>query len=259
MDGAGRYGHLSARLGALAFTLVAILVLPAARSADRDALREIVQRRCLPDWLHRNNPAPCERVSVGADVESGYALLADRKGGAHFLLIPTGTLTGIESPQLLSPYVPNYFAAAWQARDLVERVLGHAVTRDQIGLAVNSRLTRGQDQLHIHIECLGETAYRALQSHAAMLGSSWTRLPIGWWHYQARRVMDRALERSNPFELLAAGLPDARAHMGSYTIVVAGMRFADGPGFVLIAGRDVPGGEHLLDRSCAIAHRPPAH
>ena len=46
-----------------------------------------------------------------------YALLADRKGGAHFLLIPIRSISDIESPELEEPGAPNHFAAAWQARD----------------------------------------------------------------------------------------------------------------------------------------------
>jgi len=41
-------------------------------------------------------------------------VLADRKGGAHYLLIPTQTMAGIESGELLDPEAPNYFAEAWQ-------------------------------------------------------------------------------------------------------------------------------------------------
>jgi len=72
-----------------------------------------VQEQCLVHWLQQHDPAPCERVTAG------YALLADRKGGAHFLLIPTRAIAGIESSELETPEVPNYFSAAWQARDLI--------------------------------------------------------------------------------------------------------------------------------------------
>ena len=76
-------------------------------------------------------------------------MLADRKGGAHFLLIPTQTMAGIESNELLDPDSPNYFAEAWHARDLITRFVGHPVPRTAIGLAVNTAHSRGQDQFHI--------------------------------------------------------------------------------------------------------------
>src|SRR6202011_6375158 len=66
----------------------------------RDALRRIVQEQCVVNWSQHQAAAPCERVYL-ADSRtgnSGYAVLADRKGGAHYLLIPTQTMAGIEAP-----------------------------------------------------------------------------------------------------------------------------------------------------------------
>jgi hypothetical protein len=37
--------------------------------------------------------------------------------------------------------------------------------------------------------------------------------------------------------------------------MVAGMQFKDGPGFILVTGKNVPGTEVLLDSTCAITHR----
>ena len=73
---------------------------------------------------------------------------------------------------------------------------------------------------------------------------------MGLWHYQARRILGASLDDSDPFRLLANGLPGARANMRAFTLVVAGWQFADGPGFVLLAGKQVPGGETLLDARC---------
>jgi CDP-diacylglycerol pyrophosphatase len=70
--------------------------------------------------------------------------------------------------------------------------------------------------------------------------------------YQALRIMGAELGAQNPFALLAEGLPGARDAMGNYTLLVAGVDFTDGPGFVLLAGFAVPGAERLLDASCAL-------
>ncbi len=40
--------------------------------------------------------------------------------------------------------------------------------------------------------------------------------------------------------------------MGDFTLVVVGMQFQDGPGFMLLAGKG-PAGELLLDSTCAVA------
>ncbi len=248
-------------------TLLALLAAMAAlgaltaRSADRDALRHIVQDQCLPHWRAAHDPAPCARVA-----DPDFAVLADRKGGAHFLLIATQTVSGIEDPQLLRAGGPNYFEAAWHARDRLAAVMGHPLRREAVGLAVNSALARGQDQLHVHIECLQPRLQQALHAEAARIGAQWAPLSAAF-PYLAMRIRGEDLGAADPFQLVAGGVPGARAALGAYTIVVAGMQFDDGPGFVVLAGRTptsaalligpphqglVPPGETLLDSTCAV-------
>ncbi|HEX4051100.1 MAG TPA: CDP-diacylglycerol diphosphatase [Steroidobacteraceae bacterium] len=225
--------------------------------AARDDLQRIVQRQCLPDWLQRHDPAPCLAVQVRASAavkDAGYALLADRKGGAHFLLIPLRTLSGIESPALLRPDAPNYFAAAWDARAHLLPGALRLVPDEDVGLAVNSHFSRGQDQLHIHIECQGEALHAKLQAAAPQLSTHWMPLEVDGDTYLVRRVLGGTLQGADPVRLLAEGLPAARAHMGYYTLVVAGVQFRDGAGFALLTRRAVlRGGERLLDNTCAVA------
>jgi len=240
-----------------------------ATGPNRDALRQIVQQQCLPHWRSTRDPAPCVRLALpdGARGALGYAVLADRKGGAHFLLIPTRTLRGIEDPRLLHSGGANYFEAAWEARDQLASVLGYTPRRDAVGLAINSALHRGQDQLHIHIECLQPRVHEALQGAAGGLRNRWTELRIDDAPYQALRILGQDLGHADPFKLLARGLPGALPHMGDYTLIVAGAQFDTGPGFIVLAGRTAPSGrdplepgpqwarpgETLLDASCAVA------
>lgn len=222
--------------------------------ANRDALREIVQDQCAAHWLQQHSAAPCERVALldSAHLRDGYAVLADRKGGAHFLLIPTQTLSGMESPELIEPRTTNYFAAAWAARDLVAAVVGHGIPRAAVGMALNPKHARTQDQFHIHIECLRKDVARVLQKAAPAIRDSWSPLAIGTWSYEALRIMGKDLVGSDPITLLADKLPVSRASMGDYTLVVAGMDFKEGPGFLALASTG-PAGELLLDSTCAIA------
>jgi len=249
--------------------LITLVAAPSAYAADRDALRHIVQERCVPHWRQLRDPAPCEQIELpDQDVQRGYAVLADRKGGAHFLLIPTLTITGIEDPALLREQTPNYFAAAWQARGRLDAVMGHPLRRDVIGLAINSAIARGQDQLHIHVECLRPAVYRALHTAAAQaISSRWARFVIEQSPYLALRILAQDLGNADPFLLLADDLHQAKPSIGEYTIIVAGMEFKDGPGFVVLAGRTpthaevllgirksglVVPGETLLDGTCVI-------
>ncbi|HTW75525.1 MAG TPA: CDP-diacylglycerol diphosphatase [Steroidobacteraceae bacterium] len=259
---------------ALALVLALVLALAAApASAGRDELRHIVQQQCLPNWLMQHDPSPCESIDIpggeamlfGAGVRralaAGYAILADEKGGAHLLLIPLATISGIGSPALLASDAPHYFAAAWAQRTRLAMAAGRALAPDQVALAVNSRYSRSQDQLHIHLECQGPALHAALQAQAGRLSERWTQIEVAGRRYQARRTRGASLEGIHPVALLAAGVPDARADMAAYTLVVAGVRFTDGPGFALLARRASlgGGGEGLLDPSCALARAAPPH
>jgi CDP-diacylglycerol pyrophosphatase len=219
-----------------------------------DSLRQIVQEQCVVHWIQKHDPAPCQRVFL-PDLKtesSGYAVLADRKGGAHYLLVPTQTMAGIESGELLDPDTPNYFAEAWHARDLVTAFVGHPVARTAIGLAVNTARSRTQNQFHIHIECLRQDVVESLRASAEHINDIWAPVMVAGSTYQALRILGDGLDGSNPFELLANLKPDVRHHMGDYTLAVAGMQFMSGPGFILLTGTG-PTGELLLDATCAVA------
>jgi CDP-diacylglycerol pyrophosphatase len=230
-------------------------VFAALRLHQRDALRRIVQDQCLPNFRQHADPAPCEYlVPASTNPDNGYAILHDRKGGAHFLLIPIRTLTGIESAALLDHTATDYVAAAWRNRDVLERSVHRTLPRDAVGLAINPRTARGQDQLHIHIECVGASLHEALAAHTGDIGSAWSPLTIAGRSFQARRIPGDDFERANPIQLLASQLTGARRDRGSHTLIVAGMNFASGPGVIFLVGTGVPGGERLLDASCAVAH-----
>jgi CDP-diacylglycerol pyrophosphatase len=234
--------------------IAVLLVIGTAHGAQRDQLRTIVQQRCVPHWLTTSNPAPCVSLHMLGDGPDapGFAVLPDRKGGAHYLLIPTRSISGIESPDVRDPSAPNYFDAAWEARGVLNAAATRELRRAEVGVAVNSVHSRSQDQLHLHIECLGRALYNAIQTNADQIGYRWSAIKINGWHYQAIRVMGTGLGAQNPFEILAGQLPGAKDAMGDYTLLVAGANFGDGPGFVLLAGVGVPGAERLLDSRCRV-------
>ena len=222
--------------------------------AGPSALRQIVQDQCVLNWQQHHNPAPCERVSLAdpKNGSSGYAVIEAPGGGAHYLLVPTRTMPGIESSELLDPDAPNYFAEAWHARGLISTFLGHDVPRSAVGLAVGIAQSRTQDQFHVHIECLRQDVAASLRESAERVSNVWSPLMVAGSTYQAQRIMGDGLDGSNLFEMLANLKPDVRHHMGDYTLVVAGMQFSSGPGFVVLTGTG-PTGELLLDASCVVA------
>lgn len=240
--------------------LLALAALP-ARAADPDALWHIVHDRCVPDQQAHGDPTPCARV----DLAGGTAVLKDIVGATQFLLIPTARVTGIEDKALLAPGTPNYFAAAWQARALVDQRAGRALPRDDLGLAINSIHGRTQNQLHIHIDCLRPDVIAALRDHAPALGTTWAPFPakLLGHAYLGRRIASADLARVDPFALLAQGVPGAGADMGRWTLVVAGITLGGAPQFVLLADQanllagDRGSGEELLDQACAVSRPGP--
>jgi CDP-diacylglycerol pyrophosphatase len=223
-------------------------------NAGRDALRQVVQNQCLSNWQKHHEPSPCERIWLSSPQPDspGYAVLEDRKGGAHYLLIPLQTFSGVDSAELLDPDLPNYFAEAWSARDLLDSYVGHAVPRTAVGLAVNSPRARDQDQFHIHVECLRPEVFDALHAAAAQLTDKWSPITVIGLTYQAIRLADKSLDAVRPFDLVAQLSPNARHHLETYTVLIAGMQYSDGAGFAILASTG-PTAELLLDPGCTVA------
>jgi CDP-diacylglycerol pyrophosphatase len=247
-------------LASAAVAMVLIGALGLTRAFDRNALWTIVHDQCVPNQQQHADPAPCARVNLQGGVERGYVILKDIVGHTQYLLIATGRISGIESPQLLEPDAPNFFAAAWRERGFTERAAGHPLPRTVISLAINSSNRRGQDQFHIHIDCVRADVRSALQAQLPRLGDNWALIaePPAGHDYRAVRVLGAELG-VDPFVLLADGVPGARANMGAQTLVVVGADFANaGPGFVILnASSDAAGapvrGEELQDHACALA------
>jgi CDP-diacylglycerol pyrophosphatase len=218
------------------------------------SLRLIVQNQCVLDWKQHQNPAPCERVTLFDPKTSdlGYAVLQDPDGGAHYLLVPTQTMAGLDSSELLDRDAPNYFAEAWHARDLLAKAIGHAVPRTDIGLVVNTERARAYNQFHIHIECLRQDVADALRAAAPTIADVWSPVSVGGATFQAMRIASDTLDGANLYESLAAMKPGTAQRLRDYTIVAVGAQFASGPGFIILAGTG-PTGEILLDSTCEAA------
>ncbi len=234
-----------------------LLLMPALGwAADPHALWRIVHERCVPQAQREGDPTPC----VVLDRRGGFAVLKDRVGATQFLLIPTARIEGIESPALLRPDAPNYFADAWSQVALVGQRLHRELPRQDLALAINSAYGRSQDQFHIHIDCVSRPVRDALAASLGAIGRRWGALPVplAGHRYRARRILGEALGAADPFRLLAASLDDPAHRMGRHTLVLVGARFPE-PGFILLDDQvdllqlDRASGEELQDHSCAVA------
>lgn len=252
------------------FIAVAALAagLSLALSKDRNALWTIAHDKCVPDQVQNHDPAPCAVVDLGDsgganNQDNGYVLLKDIRGVAQYLLIPTRKISGIESPEILKQDLPNYWAAAWTHRNLLEQKLlanNKFLGDNMIGLAINSQGARSQDQMHIHIDCLRPDVRDALAQHGSEIGASWVKLSfdLAGTRYYARRLTAADLKTQDPFKLLADGVPGAREAMGRQTLAMIGTQSPGKNDFVLLAapGADESASamhsEDVLDHSCAV-------
>jgi CDP-diacylglycerol pyrophosphatase len=231
--------------------------------ADPMALWRIVHGECVPHIEAGLGPKPCERVDLDGGVEQGIAILKDLVGVSQMLAIPTRRITGIEDPQMLAPNAPPVFAVAWGAKSLVEERLHRVLPREAVGLAINSKWARSQEQLHVHIDCVAIPVMKALAEYASAFDRQWRAMtvPLQGRVYFARRVDSADLVNVAPLKLLADGVEGARAHMGAYSLAATGATFEGKPGFVLLADQfSLEGGGHaedLQDHDCAIARSTP--
>ena len=123
-----------------------------AASPMRQALWQTV-RACVADFKLTGGSFPCSLVDLTGGEERGYVVLRAPFGPPDTVLAPTRRVIGVEDPWLQSPDSPNYFDAAWRARAYLKGSDGRSPRTDEFALAVNSALTRSQDQLHIHLGC----------------------------------------------------------------------------------------------------------
>jgi CDP-diacylglycerol pyrophosphatase len=229
---------------------------------SRDALWEVVHNVCVPGQSLHHDPNPCLQVDLTGGIENGFAILRDPRGGTQFLLIPTTQISGIESPTVRGPNATNYFASAWEVRTHIDDALHLTLPRDDIGLAINSVVSRSQDQLHIHFSCIRADVWETLHEHEGNIGNQWAPFNVSLvgHRYMAMWVSGEHLSPHNPFRLLAEGLPDATRDMGNRTLVVIGLTRTGGTkGFVILVDQvnkqsgDLANGEELLDHACHIA------
>jgi CDP-diacylglycerol pyrophosphatase len=220
--------------------LLALAAAPASAQScsnpdlKRCVLWKFVHDQCVPEQTAQQTlTLPCVKV----DLATGYVIFKDRTGPNQLLAIPTEMISGIEDPKIFAPGAPNYFADAWQWHDLVSKTL----SREDIGLAINSKDGRTQDQLHIHIDCLLPDVVAAVRKNVAAVTDKWAPFPVNLagQAYLARTVASADLSGVNPFDLLANGVPVAQSDMIKWTLAAVPTTVAGAPGFLLLAN-DVP-------------------
>ena len=245
---------------ALALLALASIVTALGSFAEvrRDALWDVV-RACVANNAVTGFAFPCLEVNTSVGEDRGYVILRRPYGNRDIVLAPTKHVLGIEDPWLQAAGAPNYFLDAWKARGFLSGGSSHgSLSHDDIAFAVNSRLSRTQDLLHIHIGCISRAARQAIQSSVANLSeTAWTPLntPIDGFELWGLKIEQSSLDGINPFRLVAAGVGD----LAPTGLFVGGSQFAEGrDGFVAFAWSDRPSrvlpAERFLDPTCAHWH-----
>ena len=238
--GAGR--RLSTCISLL-LAAIALLACGTSPPGHSNTLWLLVDAGCNQGWA----PVPY----LHCYPEHGDAVLKDRCGATHFLLIPLARRTGVESPELLRDDEPDYFGDAWAARDRVIDASGRSEVRaDELGLAINSRWGRSQGQLHIHIDFVRAEVRDAIALWQRQ-GASAPSLSLFGHTYRIVHVA--TLRQPSPF-LRAAAATDTLQQREMNTIAVIG---GSSSGFTVLFGRADPNGtdrghgeEILVSRRC---------
>lgn len=241
----------SARWALLAAVAAGALFSVKLALADRLVLWRIVHEQCAPAAANGEAlPPPCLAV------HASDTIIKDRNGVAQLLDIPNAKVTGIEDSQALALDAPNYFAAAWRSRGLMDRYLKQPLPREAVAVAVNSEATRSQDQLHLHIDCLRPDVAKTLAAYAPHIDATWRPMTeeLAGRKFWVRRIDD--LDAVSPFHLIADD-PPAPVKMGESSLALVALVYDGKPGFALLADptelTDGGHAEDIQDHGCAIA------
>lgn len=222
------------------------VLAPALQHGDRNALRRAMQQ-CVARQKATGKPAPCEYVSTA----KGFVVF--REPRAEHLFVPIAILSGIEDRKIVAPGTLPYWSLAWQ-----EAVYYEKHPRWNVALAINSKRSRSQDQLHIHIACLQKNVGIALYRDRNRIGSTWSVLKLQPQSYSVMR--ETSLTGSgDPFRLVYRRVGGRADSMALETIVVVGAQWRQNgrtvDGFYVLNdyahGHDTARGESLLDKACS--------
>ena len=196
---AGRNFH------AILMLMATILPGTCASAQDRSAIWRVVKDKCVASHIDTGRPAPCVVIGHDPRTKQGYSVLKDIKGPAHYLSIPTFKLPGMESPELLRASSANWFAIASSQRSLLDWAMVTPPPADRLALTINSRVGRGQEQLHIHISCIRADVDQILMSRLSDIPEDRFREPfeIDRARYRDMFMLERKFLGANIFRLVS--------------------------------------------------------
>lgn len=238
-------------LGVFGLVLFGLGLWPAPADAltTRDALWHVVNDICRPMHARLGIALPC----LAVDSTRGFAVVRAPGEETHIVVVPTRRIIGIESRILQQDGLPAYWSFAWSERERVAASAPRPLGWNDYALAVNSRVSRTQDQLHIHVGCVAAGLKRALVQTAPRLSTGWAEIDLRPWagRYLAKRIGAEGLD-GNLFRMVAAEVPGARARINRVGIGVVGLTAANGErGFAVLVNTRRGHAEQLIDHDCS--------
>lgn len=107
-------------------------------------------------------------------------------------------------------------------------------------MALNSTLSRSQNQLHIHISCLRPDVKATLEKNQKSFLTTWSQIPGGilGHDYYSRRITAQQLKEQNALVLLANDFPNAKDNMNEFGLAMVAMKNSTGGvDYVLLTNR----------------------
>ncbi|NJL08621.1 MAG: CDP-diacylglycerol diphosphatase [Methylacidiphilales bacterium] len=229
--------------------LLGLWPAPAHGLSTRDALWHMVNGICQPMHAKLGVALPCLKV----DSTRGFAVVRAPADETRILIVPTRRIIGVESRILEQDSLPAYWSFAWNERSRVAASAPRPLGWNDIAMVVNSRVSRTQDQLHIHVGCVDARLKRALALNAARLTAEWSPLDLKPWaaRYLVKRVGADGVD-GNIFRMVATEVPGAKTRMTRVGIGVVGINGAKGDGgFAVLMNERRGFAEQLLDHRCS--------
>lgn len=217
------------------------------KPGDREALWSVVNTLCLPA-SYLGFSFPCLKI----DRTEGYAIIKSPvKDRLDFIFTPTKKIAGIEN--LVSGLTddPNLWRIAWRERGLLQQATGHPLNWDAVALAVNSKSTRSQDQLHIHLGCIDPALRVFLGAQKFTSMQQWLLLrPDGVNSGVFVKLLPKESIDRNLFSLIFDEIPGGKAFAEKETIAVAGVTQGAWRGFALMVTLEPTPAESFLATDC---------
>lgn len=220
----------------------------------RDSLWKNVQERCLATNAERH------RDCAIVDRERGFVLYKDAIGPSHYLVIPDHKVTGIDDPEVWAAEKQNQWAFGWDARSIVGKSIDRSLPDSLVGLAINSKVSRSQDQLHIHLDCISESAREFVRGSGGSIGTTWSD-----FRYRGKPVRAVLIPSAtpamafNPFEVIKESLRASPGPVADRGVFVTYVERPEGSsGFVIVDQPvDAAVGSYghasdFLDRGCRL-------